>query len=74
MMPEEHIRSIVHNYPVVKLSEAVQDFYNRPCAAVDISDLKHIDEIKLLLAALVKNIPLMNLNKNIGGGLGHSLI
>jgi hypothetical protein len=54
MMPEEDIRLIVHNYPVVTLSEAVQDFYNGPCAAIDIADLNHIDEIKLLLATLVK--------------------
>jgi hypothetical protein len=54
MMPEEKIRGIVHNYPVVKLSDAVQDFYNGPCAAVDISNLDQIDEIRQLLSALIK--------------------
>lgn len=54
MLPEEKIRSIVHSYPVSPLSQAIQDFYNGPCAVVDISNLEHGDDIKQLLIALIE--------------------
>jgi hypothetical protein len=55
MLPEAQIRSIVQSYPVVSLSQGIQDFYNGPCAAVDIAGLDNTDEIRHLLTALVKH-------------------
>jgi len=54
MLPEETIRSIIHSYPVAHLSEGIQDFYNGPCAAVDIADLDHGSEIMQLLTGLIE--------------------
>ena len=40
-------------YSVASLSQAVQDFYNGPCAAVDFEDISHEDEMIELIHALV---------------------
>lgn len=53
MMPEQRIRTIVQNYQVAPLSQPVQDFYNGPCAAVDITDLAHEHELSNLISSLV---------------------
>jgi predicted transport protein len=55
MMPEEEIRGLVTHLRVVGLSQAVQDFYNGPCAAVDIPDLSHQSDVEALIAALVEH-------------------
>lgn len=61
MMPESEIRTCIKNHDVVTLSAAVQNFYNGPCAAVDIQNLDHIDEIELLIRKMVKyNRPSVN--------------
>jgi predicted transport protein len=54
MLPEDRIKSIVHSYPVAHHSEGIQDFYNGPCAAVDIANLDHVSEIRQLLADLIE--------------------
>jgi hypothetical protein len=54
MMPESEIRKYVKNHAVVPLSAAVQNFYNGPCAAVDIFNLDDMDEIQLLIRKMVE--------------------
>jgi len=54
MMPESEIRKHIKNHAVAPLSAPVQNFYNGPCAAVDIHDLDHIDEIEVLIRRLVE--------------------
>jgi predicted transport protein len=54
MMPEEKVREIIQSYPVAHLSESVQNFYNGPCATVEISNLNNSNEIVLLLEVLIK--------------------
>lgn len=49
MLPENDIRAIVPNHPVKSLSPSVQNFYNGPCAAVDVDSLQHIKEIDTLI-------------------------
>jgi hypothetical protein len=53
MMPEERIRGIAMYYTVGPLSKGIQDFYNGPCAAVDIPNLTHEDELVNLLSSLI---------------------
>ena len=53
MMPEEQVRAIVIHYPIAVLSKSVQDFYNGPCAAVDLADLDHKEDLTALLTALI---------------------
>jgi hypothetical protein len=53
MMPEERIRGIAKHYTVAPLSKGIQDFYNGPCAAVDIPNLLHEDELTNLITSLL---------------------
>lgn len=53
MMPEERIRSIAKQYTVAPMSKGVQDFYNGPCAAVDIPNLHHEEELVSLITSLL---------------------
>jgi hypothetical protein len=53
MMPEERIKSLIKYYTVATLSQGVQDFYNGPCAAVDIPNLTHEEELSDILKSLV---------------------
>lgn len=53
MMPESQIRDIANYYSVVSLSQGVQDFYNGPCATIDIVDLSHDDELRALIVGLI---------------------
>jgi predicted transport protein len=54
MMPEKEIRALITKLGISTLSEAVQNFYNGACAAVDIPDLANENEIKKLLTTLVE--------------------
>jgi hypothetical protein len=54
MMPEANIRSIATSYKVATLSQAVQDFYNGPCAAVELPTLTNEEEIRELISSLVR--------------------
>ena len=49
MLGETPIREVIENHPVKSLSEAVQRFYNGPCAAIDIVSLKNFGEIKTVI-------------------------
>ena len=53
MLPEEYLRNIVNTYTVSTLSQGVQDFYNGPCAAIDIDNLTNEPEIIKLIHELV---------------------
>jgi predicted transport protein len=53
MLPEAEIRSLVTTHSVIALSPGVQQFYNGPCAAVDIESLDNFAEIEALLRELV---------------------
>lgn len=54
MIPFPIIKEKVKNYPIVELSESVQNFYNGQCGAIDIDNLKNCDEIIELLRPLVQ--------------------
>ncbi len=53
MIPEEMIRIIAKHYAVAPLSKGIQNFYNGPCAAVDIPNLLYEDELTNLLSSLI---------------------
>ncbi|MGA7195439.1 MAG: hypothetical protein WBW94_17615 [Anaerolineales bacterium] len=53
MIPEEIIRNTVKHYAIASLSSGVQNFYNGPCAAVDITDLNYEEDLRLLLNVLL---------------------
>ena len=55
MIDEEQIREVIKNYPIITLSQGVQDFYNGPCATIDIENLNHIEEINELMRILINN-------------------
>jgi hypothetical protein len=54
LMPEEDIKKLVTDLKVSALSQAVQDFYNGPCAAVDMPYLPHENEVQRLIESLVQ--------------------
>jgi predicted transport protein len=54
LMPEEDIKKLVSDLKVSTLSQSVQDFYNGLCAAVDMPDLSHEEEVQRLIESLVK--------------------
>lgn len=49
MLPEEKVKEIIKNYPVVSLSAPVQKFYNGPSCAIDIEQEKYLDEVIAVL-------------------------
>ena len=59
MLPEKEILQCIKRHPVKTLSQSVQNFYNGPCAAVDVDGMEHIDEIeclvRLAMASVSKN-------------------
>ena len=54
MMPEDEIRANIKHHPVKTLSAGVQQFYNGPCATIDVQDLDKIDEIVHLIESIIK--------------------
>ena len=58
MMPEGKIRERITNHPVKSLSQPVQNFYNGPCAAVDVDGTKNIEEISSLIEAVMEGTQL----------------
>jgi predicted transport protein len=54
MMPEPEIRKNIVHYTVATLSQSVQDFYNGSCAAIDIENAEHIEEIEVLLRRMIE--------------------
>lgn len=53
MLPEEEIKKGIKNYNVKSLSEGVQNFYNGPCAAIDIEDTKNLNEVNDIIKILI---------------------
>jgi len=53
MMAEEEIRTRLQHHNVKTLSESVQNFYNNPCASVDINDLNNLNEIIDIIKTLM---------------------
>ncbi|MCD4675732.1 MAG: DUF5655 domain-containing protein [Desulfobacula sp.] len=54
MLKEEKIREKINKHEVTTLSEGVQKFYNGPCARIEITNDKNIDEIIELLVDIQK--------------------
>ena len=54
MLKEEKIREKIQKHEVISLTESVQKFYNGPCARIEITDNKNINEIIELLAEIQK--------------------
>lgn len=54
MAAPERIKASVPNYNIVDLSDSVQNFYNGPCARIDINNSKHLDEVIQLLIEIQK--------------------
>lgn len=57
LLPEETIRERIQKHRIRSLSESVQGFYNNPCAAVDIDDVRDLDEIVGTIQVLVEQFP-----------------
>ncbi|HLW61189.1 MAG TPA: hypothetical protein VKV57_14900 [bacterium] len=57
MLPEVRIRDLIKIHAVASLSQPVQDFYNGPCAAIDIPDAANFAEIETLLRDLLAHKP-----------------
>jgi len=53
MLEPKTIRDRIKKSTVKELSQGVQDFYNGPCAAVDIDDKNNIDEVIELIKILL---------------------
>lgn len=49
MLPEAIIRDHIKHHSVKSLSQPAQDFYNGPCAAVDVDNMSNIEEIDSLV-------------------------
>ena len=54
MMKEEDINNRIKYYNVATLSQGVQNFYNGPCARIDITNNKNITEVIKLLGEIQK--------------------
>ena len=54
MLNEEKIREKINKHEITTLSEGVQNFYNGPCARIEITNNKNIDEIIDLLVDIQK--------------------
>jgi predicted transport protein len=54
MLKEEKIREKIKKHEVTSLTESVQKFYNGPCARIEITDNKNLDEIIDLLVEIQK--------------------
>ncbi len=54
MMKEEKIRDKIKNYNVETLGQGVQNFYNGPCARIDLTNNKNLQEVIDLLVEIQK--------------------
>lgn len=63
MLPEDRIRLLVKSYSLTTLSPGVQKFYGRPCAAINIADPDHLDEIQAVLEVLITGPDTETVNK-----------
>ncbi len=53
MMPEKEIRRLIRHYAITHLSKPVQNFYNGPCAAIEVENASHLNEVGNVLRALL---------------------
>jgi len=58
MLPEKKIKTLVKSYSITAFSPSVQKFYGRPCAAINIVDAEHLNEIRSILGALIADTDL----------------
>lgn len=56
MLPEKHIRQRIKHHVVKRLSQPVQNFYNGPCAAVDVDSMTNIKEIEALIRSAMESV------------------
>lgn len=54
MLEEDKIREKIRKHEVTTLSEGVQNFYNGPCARIEITNNKNLDEVINLLVEIQK--------------------
>ena len=54
MLEEEKIRERISKHTVTTLSEGVQNFYNGPCARIEVINNKNLDEVINLLVEIQK--------------------
>ena len=54
MLEEDKIREKIRKHEVTTLSEGVQNFYNGPCARIEIINNKNLDEVINLLVEIQK--------------------
>lgn len=54
MLEEEKIREKISKHTVTTLSEGVQNFYNGPCARIEVINNKNLDEVINLLVEIQK--------------------
>ncbi len=54
MLDEKKIREKISKHTVSTLSEGVQNFYNGPCARIEVIDNKNLDEVINLLVEIQK--------------------
>ncbi len=54
MLPENQIRESLNHHDVHPLSESVKNYYNGPCASVNVFDLNNLEEIIELLKKAIK--------------------
>lgn len=56
LIPFSTIKEKVKSYPIVELSQSVQNFYNGECGAINIDNLRNINEIiELIKPLIIKN-------------------
>jgi predicted transport protein len=67
LLPESALRKRIRKHNIRSLSQSVQGFYNNPCAAVDIEDMKNLDEIVGAMKDVIKKFPPNNVEGNSRG-------
>jgi len=55
MLPEEEIKRKIHKHKIKSLSEAVQKFYNGPCADVIVENINNLKEVIDVLIPLISD-------------------
>lgn len=55
MLPEHEIKQLVKDHPVKSISQPQQDFYNGPCAEVDVDSMFNIGEIETLIRTAIQS-------------------
>lgn len=53
MIPEDKMRLSIKHYAIKSLTQSVQKFYNGPCAAIEVIDRNHLNEIYDIFTPMV---------------------